>query len=80
MALFPRDQELLQRDLSFVNICFRCHFSIYIQLCIFRDSMYVCMEENNLKISLALNIRLKFNFISRFVVDSLHRIISSIST
>ena len=28
----------------------------------FWDSMYVCMEESNLKISLALYIRLEFRF------------------
>ena len=41
MALFSRDQGLLQRDLSLVNFGFRRHFSIKIQLCIFWDSMYV---------------------------------------
>ena len=41
MALFPRDQGLLQRDFSFVNFGFRWHFSILIQLCSFWDSMYV---------------------------------------
>ena len=41
MALFQRDQGLLQRDLSLVNFGFKWHFSIQIQFSIFWDRMYV---------------------------------------
>ena len=55
MALFPRDQGLLQRDLNF---SFR-FFNLNAVQCMFWDR--ICLEQNNLKISLAMYIRLEYS-------------------
>ena len=62
MALFPRDQGLLKRDLSLVKFGFRWHF-FNLNTALYFLVKYVCMEENNLKISLALYMRLEFRIL-----------------
>ena len=70
MALFPKDQGLLQRDLSLVNFGFRWHFFNLNTALIFLGQ-YVCMEENNLQFSLALYISLAFNKLEPYYVLSM---------